>query len=491
MALNLITDKWIPVVNASGDRRTIAPWEMADPSVERPDWPRADLNVACLELLIGLVYLADPPEDIDDWEDRKSPDQDRLKRKLLPYAEAFNLTGEGPLFQQDWDSLGDEKIEPVDRLFIDSAGVNTAKKNADVLVHRDRYDQLSLPLAAMALFTLQAHAPGGGAGNRTSLRGGGPMVTLIDPRQGLWSIVWANVPFGQASSVSELPWMRRTVSSSTGIEVGPPKGSVFSVEAFFGQPRRLRLEADGEAIFGVRQKTYGNNYAGWKHPLSPHYQQNAGSTLLPVHPKTGSFSYRNWDGVIAKMDKGLLRYRANCVEGWLERSSATPATIIVAGWATKNSLPRDFIYSEQPFTNLTDKQWAVVLGVVQAAELACFTFRGALKSLSADGEFLENQRDQFFLATHFSFLRLVDDLYGGVDPSIIQDKWAKLIRSECLERFDKASLPSLSARNVLDIEKVVSARRNLRLTLMGYGKRGTEIFRALALELPSSKGAAA
>jgi CRISPR system Cascade subunit CasA len=61
MTLNLIEDPWIPVLCEDGTRRVIAPWQMADPGLLRPDWPRPDLNIACCELLIGLVFLADPP----------------------------------------------------------------------------------------------------------------------------------------------------------------------------------------------------------------------------------------------------------------------------------------------------------------------------------------------------------------------------------------------------------------------------------------------
>ena len=44
--LNLITDRWIPVITASGRRRIISPLEMSDLDVLRPDWPRADLDIA-------------------------------------------------------------------------------------------------------------------------------------------------------------------------------------------------------------------------------------------------------------------------------------------------------------------------------------------------------------------------------------------------------------------------------------------------------------
>lgn len=231
MQLNLINDPWIPVRCADGSQRIIAPWQMADDTIIAPGWPRPDLNIACLELLIGLVYLADPPENIEEWDSRLVPDPARLRDKLREYAPAFNLLGEGPLFLQDLDPLTGDANKP-DMLFIDSAGANTARNNADLMVHRDRYLALDPALAAMALYTFQAFAPSGGAGNRTSMRGGGPLVTLVDPGQGLWPLVWANVPYGQPAAMQALPWMRATRVSDKGQDTLPPDEALFSVEAF-------------------------------------------------------------------------------------------------------------------------------------------------------------------------------------------------------------------------------------------------------------------
>ncbi|WP_289044223.1 type I-E CRISPR-associated protein Cse1/CasA [uncultured Aliiroseovarius sp.] len=238
MTLNLISDPWIPVRLKSGGRRTVAPWQMADPDIAFPDWPRPDLNIACLELLIGLVFMADPPAHEEDWEDRQAPDPDRLKARLDPFAPAFNLLGDGPRFLQEFEVLESAPNSP-DMLFIDSAGENAAKKNADLMVWRDRYGALALPLAAMALYTFQSFAPSGGAGNRTSMRGGGPLVTLVGPGQGLWPLIWANVPDGTAAEPSNLPWMRPTRVSNKAQEVYPEQSH--AIEAFLGMPRRLRL----------------------------------------------------------------------------------------------------------------------------------------------------------------------------------------------------------------------------------------------------------
>jgi CRISPR system Cascade subunit CasA len=83
---------------------------------------------------------------------------------------------------------------PIEALLIDTPGANGQKKNADVLTHRNRYPALGLPAAAMALYTLQQFAHVGGAGNRVSMRGGGPLSTFVLPgreggaRPSLWRV---------------------------------------------------------------------------------------------------------------------------------------------------------------------------------------------------------------------------------------------------------------------------------------------------------------
>ena len=230
MPLNLVTDAWIPVIR-HGSPITIRPHEIAVEGVERLNWPRDDLNLACLELLIGLVYLADPPRDDGDWHDRYgAPRADRLRGALECFGPHVELTGNGPRFLQDLEPfearVKRSAVSPPDMLFVDSAGANTARNNRDLMVKRNRYASLPLPLAAMSLYTLQAFAPGGGAGNRTSMRGGGPLVTLVKPLDAdtysLWQTVWCNVPEGQPLAAEDaaqaLPWLRPTRTSEKGTD---------------------------------------------------------------------------------------------------------------------------------------------------------------------------------------------------------------------------------------------------------------------------------
>jgi len=486
VSLNLISDPWIPMRCADGSRRIIAPWQLAEPGIEAPDWPRPDLNIACLEFLIGLVFLADPPADIEDWDNRTAPDAARLREKLAPFAPAFNLLGEGPLFLQDLEPLAGE-TNPPDMLFIDSAGANTAKNNADLMVHRNRYPALDPALAAMALYTFQAFAPSGGAGNRTSMRGGGPLVTLADPGRGLWALVWANVPYGTPATPNNLPWMRQTRVSDKAQETLPPDNALFGVEAFFGMPRRLRLVANAEGVTGVVQKPWGTNYALWKHPLSPYYRMKPGTEWLPKHPRAGRFGYRNWLGILAREAKSEVAELSLSLRIWGQQRRGG-GSVIVAGWAMDNMKPRDFTLSVEPFLDLEPEAEDRLVNLILGAEAAGVALRGALEPVLAGGEAREAEREAFFTATEARFADHLAALRAGADP---RADWLGDLRKQALKQFDALAVPGIDQRETDQIERIVTARKFLGLAFAGYGKNGKAIFDALRLQVPDRKGKAA
>ncbi len=487
--LNLIEDPWIPVIYEDGAKSLIAPWQMAEEGILRPNWPRPDLNIACYELLIGLLYMADPPHDAEDWDHRYAPDPARLRKRLASFAKAFNLLGDGPLFLQDFEKL-DGALKPVDMLFIDSAGANAAKNNSDIMVHRKRYGKIDFPLAAMALYTLQAFAPSGGKGLLTSMRGGGPLVTLVDPQTGLWPLVWSNTPFGKAAQLQDLPWMRPTrISNPTGaskkkMETFPPEGEVYGVEAFFGMPRRLRLISDGGYVCSVVEQTYGTNYAKWMHPLSPYYRKNVGEEWLPVHPRAGFFGYRNWLGVISGGMSSGTRELALTL-----RMRGGEGTVIVAGWVMDKNKPRDFIWSVQPFICLEPETEYRLECLVRAADAAGAVLRDSLKPVLAGGSAREAELEAFFVATENQFNLHMQELLAGVD---VGERWLGDLKFQALKQFETHALLNLAQRDMAIINKTVEARKNLALAFQGYGKRGKIIFEELGLEVPIiQKGKAA
>lgn len=479
-ALNLITDRWISVLDTTGTRRTIAPWEMADPSVVVPDWPRPDLNTACLEFLIGLVRLADPPAHADDWEDRQDPNPDRLRDRLAAFAPAFDLLGEGPRFMQELGGLvGD--VRPAGTLFIDSGGEGGA-----LTVREGRYPDLDLPMAAMALYAMQTQAPSGGRGNLTSLRGGGPMTVLVDPDPdrrsagGLWPLIWANVPDGKPASPSVLPWMRRTVTSETGVQFFPHQGD--PAEVFFGMPRRLWLVAQNDRVTGVIQRPSGTKYVGWRHPLTPYYRQKAGEQPLPVRPRAGVFGYRHWLGIAAEQGSDL-RERPATVEAWQSRGNGRRAEISVAGWAMENMKARDYIWSRAPLVSLPEERAAFLRDMIEAAEILSAALRGALAPLLAEGEGREAAREEFYVRTQDAFERWVRRL-----KTIALDEaargWLDDMRKVALGIFEALALPGLADRTIPAQQQIVAAHRGLTGSFAGYGKLGAKAFGVLNLSPP-------
>ena len=472
MPLNLITDSWIPVVR-HGKPATICPHEIAADGVERLDWPRDDLNLACLELLIGLTFLADPPRSNSEWHDRyRNPDPDRLRTAYGPFGSHFELDGNGPRFLQDLDPFENQAkssdISLPDMLFIDSAGTSTAEKNSDLMVKRNRYTNLELPLAAIALYTLQAFAPSGGAGNRTSMRGGGPMVTLMKPFDGgvcpLWRLVWCNVPEPEGDPLRmgaadrALPWLRPTRTSEKGQIV--TQDMSHPAEAFFGMPRRIRLIFDGSVVTGVVQRPHGTNYEHWQHPLTPYYSNAAGGQRFPTHPKPGRLSYRNWLGLAFGNDSDK-RFKAGTVGRFHQLANPPDAEVCVGGWAMSNMKPLDFNLHVYPTFPLDSDMDSRVSQLVEAANSVVGQLSRSLKSvMSLQGTAADTVKESFFADTEHDFVSSVQEITNG-NGLDVEENWIRRLRQTALGLFDRHTISTLSDRNLSKIEAVVVARRNL------------------------------
>ncbi|PID63955.1 MAG: type I-E CRISPR-associated protein Cse1/CasA [Gammaproteobacteria bacterium] len=504
MPFNLIEDPWIPIRTLDGAVRKIQPHQIAEKGVAALDWHRPDFNFACLEFLIGLVTCAAPPQSHGDWLKRRNPDPSELQHSFEPLVPAFNLDGEGKRFLQDFDEL-DTVPNPVDMLFIDSAGESTAKKNQDLHVKRNRYESLTLSEAAMALYTFQSQAPAGGAGNRTSMRGGGPLITLLEPGQSsvrpLWDMVWLNVPESKPVDSSRLteyfPWLRPTVRSNDKQEVVPPKDARGMVppETFFGMPRRLRLDFSDDKstrVVSVRQVNYGTNYAQWRHPLTPYYQTKAGGEWLPMHPRPGNHGYRNWEGVLFERQDGL-RHVAQCVTLGKKRiqSNAEPR-LLVGGWSMDNMKPRDFLWSRLPFFRLDQDAQDRVLDFVEAANAFCLALTGAIGDIAgvdtAKSVFIDKIKEEYYSASQQDFENTVKALGCHGYSVEMAEKWRDVLRRIALGLFEREALPGLSTRTPQEIETIVNAHGRLQAAFNGYGnKTGKAAFRVLGLALPRRK----
>ncbi|HCX89032.1 MAG: type I-E CRISPR-associated protein Cse1/CasA [Deltaproteobacteria bacterium CG12_big_fil_rev_8_21_14_0_65_43_10] len=344
MQFNLIDKKWIPVKRRDGTPDMIAPWEVTDLFAENPvvslNAPRPDFNGALIQFLIGLVQTVAAPANRMEWKEKlnKPPESEELKTIFASVRHAFELSGDGPRFMQDLEKFeADEGC--IDGLLIDMPGDSTRKMNKDHFVKRNTVARMCPTCCATALFTMQTNAPEGGRGYLTSLRGGGPLTTLVlgdERHSSLWHSIWLNTLVNddflricgnsdKNTDSDKFPWLGKT---RTGVKTAPIE--VHPAQMYWGMPRRIRLNLEkgeqgqcdicgiysDDLIVSYKEKIQGNNYKGaWLHPLSPFFYKNNAPSA--IHAQPGGVSYRNWLGFVQE-DSSNQRVPARIVHEFRE-----------------------------------------------------------------------------------------------------------------------------------------------------------------------------
>jgi CRISPR system Cascade subunit CasA len=545
---------WIPVALSNGQRAFIRPCEISETyeghTILRIATGRADCDISLTEFLIGLLAVTMAPPGPIAWKKRyrTPPTRDELSAAFARLEPALRLDGDGPRFFQDRDPL-EGKPNGIDALFIDAPGDSTIQDNADHFVKRGRTSALSRAGAAIALATLQTCAPSGGAGHRTSLRGGGPLTTLVVPggldgaEPTLWQTLWANVPerlgLAEEGDLSRVfPWLGKTrISDKTGIATTPD--DVHPAQAFFGMPRRIRLvfepNTQGKAcdLLGIVDDTivtefitrpWGTNYTAWSrgHPLSPYYlpKANAGEHL-PVHLQSSRVGYRQYLALVHGSGDDNSRLPAACVNEFFkraqnfdgaERSVLRNCRLLAAGYAMDNMKPLDFgealmplIVTGHPKSDACIADFA--RGFVQAAELMANHLTNCVKrglygeKLKADRDStpLEAVRQNFWGDTDQSFYRELqeaarqlseetDELVDRVSELRREAgmRWLAVLREAALCIFD--SMVPIDDAESERIKDVIEARKSLVLALTGHGPLGRQVFGTLGLPAPERKG---
>lgn len=325
--LSLLDEKWIPVVHFDGHLSKIQPSQLVDETISDLAYLRPDFQGAAYQFLIGLLQTTLSPEDNSEW--RKYWNNGFSSQQLTEAFEqvriAMQFGATKPSFMQDFAKLEGKKI-PITNLLIDAPGENALKKNTDHFVKRGFVKVMCPHCAAITLFTLQTNAPSGGQGHRVSLRGGGPITTLIMPELNkptpLWKKLWLNViPLDdeerpQQFDASVFPWLAATKTSEKpkNLSLFPEQANF--CQAFWGMPRRIELdfhqteqgqcdicgETSTQLITQYQTKNYGIQYQHWLHPLTPYRTNKKTGEQLAIKGQPGGLVYRDWLGIVSAND---------------------------------------------------------------------------------------------------------------------------------------------------------------------------------------------
>ena len=502
--INLINDPWLPVMRRDGTRETIAPWEITggtEPAI-RLDATRPDFNGALIQFLIGLVQTAIPPGDNRDWRKgfKEPSPPDELKTAFAPYVQAFNVGGAGPRFMQDYD-LSEGVESPVDRLLMEMPGEQTLKLNTDHFLKRGQVRRICQTCCTMALFTLQTNAPSGGRGHRTSLRGGGPLTTLVTGTT-LWETVWLNVlprdlfeNLGNASKTADsdkFPWMGPT-RTSTRNEVTAPI-DVHPAQIFFAMPRRIRIDLDNmepgqcdicgctsdALISRYITKDGGVNYKGaWKHPLTPYYQPKNAEEPLPKHGQADGISYRNWLGLVQNDPESrtqpalAVQVFRNERQRYLTDYLGRSAPLWAFGYKTDNMKVVCWNESMMPLIHVGDeireRYEGAVTALIKAADLVAASTRSCIRRAlfgerkDAGGNISEVD-SRFWQETESEFYAVLEAMREamekGEDMTSLKLRWLSSLSTEATKLFEAYSQADLIG--VADPRDIALARRMLR-----------------------------
>ena len=538
--MNLLTQAWMPVRTVDGGRTWVCPAELSRSDLVAFDAVRADFNGALAQFAIGLLQTTSPAQSAVAWGRllREPPDQAALRTWFDPHGSAFACDGDGARFMQDFD-LRTGDVQGIGALLIEAPGESTEKKNGDLFIKRGQVHGLCPDCAMLTLFTLQLNAPAGGAGNRTSLRGGGPLTTLLqaEPNAGnasaLWHSLWLNVlpqrQFSDSGNEGEktaphltFPWLASVKAiqadggQTTSVQVHP-------AHVFWAMPRRIRLDWDdthagacdlcGRAAERLAHRYFsrpqGLNYKGaWSHPLSPYYETKEG--MLPMHPQPGGLGYKHWLSWVLGMHNDKRKVNAATVVSAhfhkaLEERSGLRLRLWAFGFDMDNMKSRCWYESTLPLYQLSDCSPQAQTEVhddvgawINGAELAASYLRGAVKDAwfghdargdfgFVDASFWSTTEPAFYamLRERIHAARLDNATDGMAAGLAASEQWLRQLGGTAVHLFDH-HLVGNGAIERQNPARIANARRQLKANLGGAKLRAALALPALPKKNPAS-----
>lgn len=506
--MNLISDPWLTVRWRGGGLRTVRPAQLADPDALDLVAPRADFRGALFQFLIGLLQTAFPVEDEDEWLERweSPPSVQELEQAFAAWVAYFALDGDGVAFLQDAKATADFGTKDIRELLMDLGSVSNLHFNKPEGIHA-----LCPACASTALFGLQTNAPSGGVGHRVSMRGGGPLTSLLVPKSNeaepatLWQRLWLNVlpqevmrqpggRFDGQAAKDILPWLVATRSSEKKDGQTTPDHA-HALQAYWGMPRRIRLDWESTVagtcdlcgaqsdtlLTRYRTRNYGVNYLGWQHPLTPYYHDpKKKDPPLSVKGQKGGIGYRHWLGLTlgsndkqpeaAQVVRHFLKERTGAEGNKLGKGFRVD--VWTFGYDVDNMKARCWYDATLPTCHVAPAQHdALALEVgrlLEVAQEAAKLLHRAVKSAWADrpGDLKDEPAigQSFWSGTEPLFYGAVDALTqanGLQAPALIatQRQWLTGIRQSSLDLFD--DWVTGEYEKDWDIERTVKARAEL------------------------------
>jgi CRISPR system Cascade subunit CasA len=510
--MNLINDAWIPVRRADGSVEKIEPWRITEEIGDEKRRilsvasPRPDFDGALVQFLIGLLQTTSTPASRSEWLTLrlKPPICDELRLSFDKVSKFFQLDG-GHAFLQDASPEELTSNFKIHALLIDSPGEMALDLNTDHFVKRGQIDRLCPHCAVMALLTLQINAPAGGQGYRTSLRGGGPLTTLV-LGETLWGTCWFNVLVkdhyqagfdpDRSAEADRFPWMAKTRTS----ESKPPAGVTTTIDVnpdqqFWGMPRRIRLVSENlydekacalcggktkSTFSSFRTRNHGVNYLGFEHPLSPHYELEGKPST--VHLQPGGIGYRHWLGIIENTNdkkrrpaKVIQQFRTLFEDGRLWAFGYDMDKMKARCWY--DAVMPILAPPENKEASDLFKAW-VEQSVLAAGQAAEEVRRRAKTAMVGDGDLrgdLSFVKSYFWGATEAAFYahaqRLRDLARLGQSEKPVMEAWLSELQQKALRTFDRYA--NTGNFDIVNPRRIALARNQLARTISGKKMRQT------------------
>lgn len=497
--MDLITEKWLPVVLENGERARISLSELLDNRILDVAYPRADFQGAAWQMLVGLLQCTVAPEDEGAWEETwfDGIDPEKWQQALAVIAPALQFGPEKPAFLQSFDPL-DSEPGTIAGLLIDAPGGNTLKLNKDHFVKRDSTTQICPHCAVMALFSVQTNSPAGGAGYRVGMRGGGPLTTLAVPDDEntfpLWKKLWLNVleqetPPDPAQFPLIFPWLAPTrISDKAGNMVTPE--NAHPLQAYWGMPRRIELdfattrpgccdlcgEEHPALLLQMRTKNYGVQYESWLHPFSPYRQalKDPSAPWLALKGQPGGLSYKDWLGLLLKGEDKFNRIQPARAVRAAQQKGAVSLSLWCFAFDMDNAKVRCWYQHRLPVLNIADAgsfRTEIQL-IVALASGSLSILKSALKNAKfenpKEAKFDTSMVDTaFWQETEPAFRQLAAALAENPRPHNAQTcqalkAWERALHHYLLQFFDNDVLTDPDSPDDILLRQL-AARRGLEL----------------------------